>query len=169
VPVGFCCCINTGSNVCNSLMLYRFKYILNSISVLEENDNVNGQIRPINNPGLMLLQNRPREELPFVMYFFDVFCRFRSNGHWLTLIFLLLICIYTLASCDIELGPFVLNFGGRVKMASVKNFQLCERDVQDHIMQFGWIGLAFSHCGFSIFTDDDAGVCESHLVIAIKD
>jgi hypothetical protein len=53
--------INSGSNVNNSAMLNRFKYILNSMSLLEENDNVNGQIRPINNPGLMLLQNRPRE------------------------------------------------------------------------------------------------------------
>ena len=40
---------------------------------------------------------------------------------------------------NIELGAFVLNFGGRVKVASVKNFQLCERNVQDHIMQFGRI------------------------------
>jgi len=53
--------INVGSNNSNSAMLNRFKYILNSMSLLEENDNVNGQIRPINNPGLMLLQNRPRE------------------------------------------------------------------------------------------------------------
>lgn len=40
---------------------------------------------------------------------------------------------------NIELGAFVLNFGGRVKVASVKNFQLCERNVQDHLMQFGRI------------------------------
>jgi len=40
---------------------------------------------------------------------------------------------------NIELGAFVLNFGGRVKVASVKNFQLCERNAQDHIMQFGRI------------------------------
>ena len=53
--------INVGSNNSNSAMLNQFKYILNSMSLLEENDNVNGQIRPINNPGLMLLQNRPRE------------------------------------------------------------------------------------------------------------
>ena len=72
--------IHAGSNVSNSVMLNRFKYILNSMSVLEENDNVNGQIRPINNPGLMLLQNRPRE-LPFVVHLVDVLCRFRSNGH----------------------------------------------------------------------------------------
>ena len=52
--------------------------------------------------------------------------------------FLLIICIYS-AWWNIELGAFVLNFGGRVKVASVKNFQLCERDVQDHIMQFGRI------------------------------
>eukprot|EP00574_Skeletonema_japonicum_P014048 CAMPEP_0201721552 /NCGR_PEP_ID=MMETSP0593-20130828/6199_1 /ASSEMBLY_ACC=CAM_ASM_000672 /TAXON_ID=267983 /ORGANISM="Skeletonema japonicum, Strain CCMP2506" /LENGTH=1199 /DNA_ID=CAMNT_0048212383 /DNA_START=37 /DNA_END=3632 /DNA_ORIENTATION=+ len=38
-----------------------------------------------------------------------------------------------------ELGAFVLNFGGRVSVASVKNFQLCERRDQDHIMQFGRI------------------------------
>lgn len=44
-----------------------------------------------------------------------------------------------LAWWNIELGAFVLNFGGRVKVASVKNFQLCERDVQDHIVQFGRI------------------------------
>jgi hypothetical protein len=50
----------------------------------------------------------------------------------------LLTCIYS-AWWNIELGAFVLNFGGRVKVASVKNFQLCERDVQDHIMQFGRI------------------------------
>lgn len=40
---------------------------------------------------------------------------------------------------NIELGAFVLNFGGRVKVASVKNFQLCERHDQGHIMQFGRI------------------------------
>jgi len=40
---------------------------------------------------------------------------------------------------NIELGAFVLNFGGRVKVASVKNFQLCERNAQEHIMQFGRI------------------------------
>lgn len=40
---------------------------------------------------------------------------------------------------NIELGAFVLNFGGRVKVASVKNFQLCERNDQDHSMQFGRI------------------------------
>ncbi len=41
---------------------------------------------------------------------------------------------------NIELGAFVLNFGGRVSVASVKNFQLCERSNQDHIMlQFGRI------------------------------
>eukprot|EP00978_Attheya_sp_CCMP212_P042904 scaffold270208_cov59-Attheya_sp.AAC.1 len=41
---------------------------------------------------------------------------------------------------NIELGAFVLNFGGRVSVASVKNFQLCERNDQDHIMlQFGRI------------------------------
>lgn len=38
-----------------------------------------------------------------------------------------------------ELGAFVLNFGGRVSVASVKNFQLCERSDQEHIMQFGRI------------------------------
>lgn len=41
---------------------------------------------------------------------------------------------------NIELGAFVLNFGGRVSVASVKNFQLCDRNDQDHIMlQFGRI------------------------------
>jgi hypothetical protein len=29
------------------------------MSILDENDNINGEIRPINNPELMLLQNRP--------------------------------------------------------------------------------------------------------------
>jgi Tub family len=39
-----------------------------------------------------------------------------------------------------ELGSFVLNFGGRVSVASVKNFQLCERTNSDRIMlQFGRI------------------------------
>eukprot|EP00980_Cylindrotheca_fusiformis_P019071 scaffold6433_cov125-Cylindrotheca_fusiformis.AAC.13 len=39
-----------------------------------------------------------------------------------------------------ELGSFVLNFGGRVSVASVKNFQLCDRNDQDCIMlQFGRI------------------------------
>lgn len=42
---------------------------------------------------------------------------------------------------NIELGSFVLNFGGRVSVASVKNFQLCERTDHDRIMlQFGRIG-----------------------------
>jgi Tub family len=41
---------------------------------------------------------------------------------------------------NVELGSFVLNFGGRVSVASVKNFQLCERSNQDVIMlQFGRI------------------------------
>jgi hypothetical protein len=41
---------------------------------------------------------------------------------------------------NVELGSFVLNFGGRVSVASVKNFQLCNRTNQDYIMlQFGRI------------------------------
>jgi hypothetical protein len=41
---------------------------------------------------------------------------------------------------NVELGSFVLNFGGRVQVASVKNFQLCDRNDQDYIMlQFGRI------------------------------
>lgn len=41
---------------------------------------------------------------------------------------------------NIELGSFVLNFGGRVSVASVKNFQLCKRNDPDNIMlQFGRI------------------------------
>ena len=41
---------------------------------------------------------------------------------------------------NVELGSFVLNFGGRVSVASVKNFQLCHRNDQDNIMlQFGRI------------------------------
>lgn len=41
---------------------------------------------------------------------------------------------------NVELGSFVLNFGGRVSVASVKNFQLCDRSDQDFIMlQFGRI------------------------------
>ena len=41
---------------------------------------------------------------------------------------------------NVELGAFVLNFGGRVSVASVKNFQLCDRTDHDHIMlQFGRI------------------------------
>ena len=39
---------------------------------------------------------------------------------------------------NIELGAFVLNFGGRVSVASVKNFQLCDHNDQENIMlQFG--------------------------------
>jgi len=39
-----------------------------------------------------------------------------------------------------DLGAFVLNFGGRVSVASVKNFQLCDRDDHNNIMlQFGRI------------------------------
>lgn len=38
-------------------------------------------------------------------------------------------------------GAYVLNFSGRVTMASVKNFQLCgQDDEQNQIMQFGRIG-----------------------------
>lgn len=41
---------------------------------------------------------------------------------------------------NIELGSFVLNFRGRVSVASVKNFQLCDRNDHEHIMlQFGRI------------------------------
>lgn len=45
---------------------------------------------------------------------------------------------------NVDLGAFVLNFGGRVRVASVKNFQLCE--INDHennneniMLQFGRI------------------------------
>ena len=41
---------------------------------------------------------------------------------------------------NVDLGAFVLNFGGRVSVASVKNFQLCDKHNQEHIMlQFGRI------------------------------
>ncbi|GKY91197.1 hypothetical protein MPSEU_000092400 [Mayamaea pseudoterrestris] len=41
---------------------------------------------------------------------------------------------------NVELGSFVLNFGGRVSVASVKNFQLCDRNDHDQILlQFGRI------------------------------
>lgn len=41
---------------------------------------------------------------------------------------------------NVELGAFVLNFGGRVSVASVKNFQLCDRNDLEHVMlQFGRI------------------------------
>lgn len=41
---------------------------------------------------------------------------------------------------NVELGAFVLNFGGRVSVPSVKNFQLCDRNDIDNIMlQFGRI------------------------------
>jgi len=41
---------------------------------------------------------------------------------------------------NVELGAFVLNFGGRVSVASVKNFQLCDRHDHENIMlQFGRI------------------------------
>ena len=41
---------------------------------------------------------------------------------------------------NVDLGAFVLNFGGRVSVASVKNFQLCDRDDHENIMlQFGRI------------------------------
>jgi hypothetical protein len=41
---------------------------------------------------------------------------------------------------NVELGAFVLNFGGRVSVASVKNFQLCDRNDHENIMlQFGRI------------------------------
>jgi hypothetical protein len=41
---------------------------------------------------------------------------------------------------NVELGSFVLNFRGRVSVASVKNFQLCDRNDHDSIMlQFGRI------------------------------
>lgn len=41
---------------------------------------------------------------------------------------------------NVELGSFVLNFRGRVSVASVKNFQLCDRNDHEHIMlQFGRI------------------------------
>ena len=40
---------------------------------------------------------------------------------------------------NVELNAFVLNFGGRVKVASVKNFQLVESPDSGHFMQFGRI------------------------------
>lgn len=43
-----------------------------------------------------------------------------------------------------EVGAYVLNFNGRVTMASVKNFQLCKQtgddEQQDQVMQFGRTG-----------------------------
>ena len=43
-------------------------------------------------------------------------------------------------SYDSERGCFTINFNGRVKMASVKNFQLVHEESTDHIMlQFGRI------------------------------
>ena len=50
-----------------------------------------------------------------------------------------------------ELGSFVLNFGGRVSVASVKNFQLCIRSDPDAtiMLQFGRI-----HGGRHSFTMD---------------
>lgn len=45
---------------------------------------------------------------------------------------------------NVDLGAFVLNFGGRVSVASVKNFQLCEANDQENnpesiLLQFGRI------------------------------
>merc|ERR1712165_666679 len=41
---------------------------------------------------------------------------------------------------NVELGAFVLNFGGRVSVPSVKNFQLCDRnDIENIMLQFGRI------------------------------
>jgi|AntRauTorckE5430_2_1112549.scaffolds.fasta_scaffold00518_7 hypothetical protein len=41
---------------------------------------------------------------------------------------------------NVDLAAFVLNFGGRVSVASVKNFQLCDREDHENIMlQFGRI------------------------------
>ena len=58
-----------------------------------------------------------------------------------------------------ELGSFVLNFGGRVSVASVKNFQLCIRTNPDDIMlQFGRI-----HGGRHSFTMD-----YSHPLTAVQ-
>lgn len=50
-----------------------------------------------------------------------------------------------------ELNAFVLNFGGRVSVASVKNFQLCDRhDHRNIILQFGRIeGKHSFTCDFS--------------------
>ena len=40
-----------------------------------------------------------------------------------------------------QVGAYVLNFNGRVTMASVKNFQLVEPDEQDAVLlQFGRVG-----------------------------
>lgn len=46
----------------------------------------------------------------------------------------------------LQLGAYCLNFGGRVTLASVKNFQLVEED-EDHdkanvILQFGKVSLS---------------------------
>ena len=39
-----------------------------------------------------------------------------------------------------EVGAYVLNFNGKVTMASVKNFQLINKEDDEKIMQFGRIG-----------------------------
>ena len=52
-------------------------------------------------------------------------CRVHPT-HWLT---------------STQVGAYVLNFNGRVTMASVKNFQLVEPDEQDAVLlQFGRVG-----------------------------
>jgi tubby-related protein 1 len=98
-----------GESGTNSRMLSQFKSLQAARDAREqgEADGHAGQeganTNPMDDNGLMILQNRP----PW----------------W-----------------NVEIGAFVLNFGGRVSVASVKNFQLCERTDQDHIMlQFGRI------------------------------
>jgi hypothetical protein len=80
----------------------------------------------------MLLQNRPRE------FFVTCTVDWKKSSLFETYLNVTYLNTKT-AWWNIELGAFVLNFGGRVKVASVKNFQLCERNAQDHIMQFGRI------------------------------
>ena len=68
----------------------------------------------------------------------------------LRFMFVLLISLLYLYFPYMQVGAFVLNFGGRVTQASVKNFQLVSADDHDTIL------LQFGRCGKDIFTMDFA-------------
>jgi hypothetical protein len=103
-------CDDTSDAVIGNRMLQRFKQLQQRLENQEQN-NTNEETNAANEDGYM-----PPDDFGLLAL--------QNRPPW----------------WNIELGAFVLNFGGRVSVASVKNFQLCDRTDHDNIMlQFGRI------------------------------
>merc|ERR1712151_1138559 len=106
-----------GSAVNNNRMLSLFKQLQERLNNPEDNNEENNNANNNNN------QEVSSSSTPTTTNDHGLLCLQNRPPWW-----------------NFELGAFVLNFGGRVSVASVKNFQLCDRNDQEHIMlQFGRI------------------------------